>query len=399
MQEQEDLHLRDYGYSIGDMWSSRIITLIDAVMDHGIMSVMERLNEVGQYHSIARQDSRDLKILFPLSEEELKNNYKDGIPHIIRMLDYTEEQHKEMARKVIINYENDEIMMPNNKKQKLSVSETDYDSVDTVDSEEPEYEKLSVAETEETIEVITVENSPLGSLDPMPTEDDLKQNAEFLIYDTHEKMLGMFSRFIEQFQNKEIQENMTHKISGYLNEFVEYKSYCVYLAYEEVTQKLKDVLHEEDREWHKEEQKMFETVKYLSSQKIHINEGIENANNIAKKRRKSLLELKKLDNDCFRKFKKEYKEKYDFYTKKKKEKIMEIQDSARKIKDLERQIESVKDHKSMLRKELNLKEIRACNSTLRKIYKKIYDCYANTDILYHERYNYEVLALGLDILE
>ncbi len=86
------------------------------------------------------------------------------------MLDYTEEQHKEMARKVITNYENDEIMMPNNKKQKLSVSETDYDSVDSVDtvdtvdsidSEEPEYEKLSVAETEETIEVITVENSPL----------------------------------------------------------------------------------------------------------------------------------------------------------------------------------------------------------------------------------------------
>ncbi len=45
-----------------------------------------------------------------------------------------------------------------------------------------------------------------------------------------EKCLVCFSRFIEQFQNKEIQENMTHKISGYLNEFVEYKSYCVYLA-------------------------------------------------------------------------------------------------------------------------------------------------------------------------
>lgn len=283
--------------------------------------------------------------------------------------------------------------MPNNKKQKINEKE---------DQKLYDYKKLS--SEEETIEIIPIIPDKNEFLfDPMPTEDELNKNAEFLIYDTHEKMIGMFSRFIEQFQNKEMQENIRQKITGYLNEFIEYKSYCIYLAYEEVTKKLKDVLHEEEKEWYEEEQKMLEIANYLShdlhdaSQKIHNNEGIENAKNIAKKRRKCLLELKKLHNSCFRKFKKEYKEKYDFYMKKKEQKIIEIQDSVRKIKDLEIQIESVKDHKSMLRKELNLKEIRFCNNTLRKIYKKIYDCYANTDILRHEFYNYEILAIGLDM--
>ena len=414
---EQYLHLRDYGYGTNSIWSSRMISLIDAVMDWGIMEVMERLKEVGKYHSAIRQDARDLKILFPLSEEELRNNYKNGIPNIIRMLEYTEDQHKDMARKVIANYENNEMMMPDNKKQKIGdkqdddkqednekeendvtrhyVSETDYDS------EEPDYEKCSIieSEAEETIEVISVKNSPIGSLDPLPTEDELKQNAEFLIYDTHDKMLGMFSRFIEQFQNKEMQEEMSQKISGYLNEFIEYKSYCVDLAYEELTQKLKDLLHEEDRKWSKEEQKLFETAKCLSCEKIEeYAEGIEHAKNLAKKRRKSLLELKKLDKECFNTYTKEYKQKYDFYIKKKKEKTMEIQDLTRKIKDLERQIESVKDHKSMLRQELNLKEIRVCNETLRKIYKKIYGCYASIGIMRYEQFNYEILGIGLDIV-
>ncbi len=127
--------------------------------------------------------------------------------------------------------------------------------------------------------------------------------------------------------------------------------------------------------------------------------GLNTLTILQKKRRKKFTGTEKTRQRLFQKIqKKEYKEKYDFYTKEKGENYGNS-DSARKIKDLERQIESVKDHKSMLRKELNLKEIRACNSTLRKIYKKIYDCYVNTDILYHERYNYEVLALGLDILE
>ena len=387
MQEELNLQdLQDYGYCLTEGWKTRMLSLVDAVMDIGILRVIKIVEEKGQ-----KRDAKDLKIFFPLSEEELQENYKDGIPYILRMMEYTEEQHKEMARKVIKDYST--WLMPKNKKQKITVedenlyiSETDLENQRKMSSEE---------ETIEIIPIIPEENEFL--LDPMPTEEELNQTAEFLIYDTHEKMIGMFSRFIEQFQDKEIQAIMKQKISGYLNEFIEYKSYCIFLTYEEVTQKLKEVLHEEEKEFYKEEQTMLETVKYLSCQRN--NEGIEHAKNIAKKRRKCLLELKKLDNGCFRKFKKEYKEKYDFYMKKKEEKIMEIQDFERKIKDLERQIESVKGHKSMLRKELNLKELHFCNNTLRKIYKKIYDCYANTDILWYERYNYEVLAIGVDMVD
>ena len=99
--------LRDYGYGTNSNWSSRMISLIDAVHDYGILEVLDRLDEVGKYHKAMRQDARDLVILFPLSRKDLKELYMSGgIPDVVRRLEFTEDQHRSMAIKIIERMEN-----------------------------------------------------------------------------------------------------------------------------------------------------------------------------------------------------------------------------------------------------------------------------------------------------
>ena len=139
--------LCDYGYGIQYTWKSRMESLIYAVSDYGLNSVIERLMMVGKYNKLMRRDCQDLERLFPMNDKVLKDMYKDGVPYIVALLGYTEEEHKDMVKSVLMmteytetskrrKYSNNDIVIP-------STLEEEQEEVGRSDKEDDE----SVADT------------------------------------------------------------------------------------------------------------------------------------------------------------------------------------------------------------------------------------------------------------
>ena len=399
--------LRDYGYGTSGNWSSRMISLIDAVHDCGILEVLDRLDDVGKYHKAMRQDARDLLVLFPLSRKDLKELYMGGgIPDVVRRLEFTEDQHRSMAIKII------ERMERNNgkrlRKRRLDdASDGDGDGEGIEDETSNNDDEVIVTEhvsdsqdmeEEETIEEIQVMN--ILPDQELPSQDELVKEAEIIMADAKSKLHNLFNIFVQQFQSEEVKDVMAKRMDEYIQELIDYKSYYVVAAHEEITEKLKDTMHYEDKIWNEEAEKLNEiknnfcknTSEMREKEKEIYKKDMEKALVLANDRQEIVMGLKQLEEVCYNEAVIAYKNKHNYYASRRDEKHRELCQAMAKFDSLNAQVSNVKEYKTFLRKQLNLQDIRSANVEIKKLLKKICIAYTNVVTLEREHQSYEILA-------
>lgn len=402
--------LRDYGYGTNCNWSSRMISLIDAVHDYGILEVLDRLEELGKYHKAMRQDVRDLLVLFPLSRKDLKELYMgDGMPDVVRRLEFTEDQHRSMAIKIIER-------MENNSGKKLRKRRLD-DASDGDGDEDGEVEDETslndgddevivterVSDSQDVEEEETIEEIQVMKILPdqeLPSQDELVKEAEIIMADAKSKLHNLFNVFVQQFQSEEVKDVMAKRMDDYIRELIDYKSYYVVAAHEEITEKLKDTMHYEDKVWSEEAEKLNEiknifcknTSEMREKEKEIYKKDMEDALVLENDRREIVMGLKQLDNVCYNEAVIAYKSKHNYYVKLRDEKHRELCQAMAKFDSLNAQVSNVKEYKTLLRKQLNLQDIRSANVEIKKLLKKICIAYTNVVTLEREHQSYEILA-------
>jgi hypothetical protein len=401
--------LRDYGYGTNDNWSSRMISLIDAVHDCGILEVLDRLDDVGKYHKSIRQDVRDLLVLFPLSRKDLKELYMSGgIPDVVRRLEFTEDQHRSMATKIIERMERNSGKRL--RKRRLDdASDGDGDGDGEVEDETSlndddqgmVTEDVPVSQTqqeEETIEEIQVMN--ILPDQELPSQDELVKEAEIIMANAKSKLHKLFDVFVQQFQSEEVKDVMAKRMDEYIQELIDYKSYYVVAAHEEITEKLKHTMHYEDKVWSKEAEKLNEiknnfcknTSEMREKEKEIYKKDMEDAFVLANDRQEIVMGLKQLDSVCYNEAVIAYRNKHNYYVSRRDEKHHELCQAMARFDSLNAQVSNVKEYKTLLRKQLNLQDIRSANVEIKKLLKKICIAYTNVVTLEREHQSYEILA-------
>lgn len=399
--------LRDYGYGTNSNWSSRMISLIDAVHDCGILEVLDRLDEVGKYHKAIRQDARDLVILFPLTRKDLKELYMGGgIPDVVRRLEFTEDQHRSMAIKIIERMENNSGKKI--RKRRLDdASDGDGDGEGVEDETSLNDDEAVVTEgvpdsqdmeEEETIQEIQVMN--ILPDQELPSQDELVKEAKIIMADAKSKLHNLFDVFIQQFQSEEVKDVMAKRMDEYIGEMINYKSYYVVAAHEEITEKLKDTMHYEDKMWNKDAEKLNEiknnflknTSEMREKEKEIYKKDMEEALVLADERQEIVMGLKQLEEVCYNEAVIAYKSKHNYYVGLRDEKHRELCQAMAKFDSLNAQVSNVKEYKTLLRKQLNLQDIRSANVEIKKLLKKICIAYTNVVTLEREHQSYEILA-------
>ena len=400
--------LRDYGYGTNDNWSSRMISLIDAVHDYGILEVLDRLDEVGKYHKAMRQDARDLVILFPLSRKDLKELYMgDGIPDVVRRLEFTEDEHRSMAIKIIERMERN-----SGKKRRLDENTSDKleekelietnSNTSSVPSAETIVSTVIIGPTQET-DVETIEEMNVMNILPdqeLPSQDELVKEAEIIMADAKSKLHKLFDVFVQQFQSEEVKDVMAKRMDDYLREIIDYKSYYIVAAHEEITEKLKDTMFYEDKLWNNESEKLNEiknnfcknTSEMREKEKEIYKKDMEDALVLAEERQEIVFGLKKLEEVCYKEAIKAYINKHNYYVGLRDEKHKELRQAMAKFDSLNAQVSNVKEYKTILRKHLNLEDIRSANVEIKKLLKKICIAYNTVVTLEREHQSYEILA-------
>ena len=399
--------LRDYGYGIDSNWSSRMISLIDAVHDCGILEVLDRLEEVGKYHKSIRQDVRDLLVLFPLSRKDLKELYMgDGMPDVVRRLEFTEDQHRSMATKIIEKMENNSGKKL--RKRRLDDASDGYGDGECIEDETSLNDDETVMtecvpdsqeiEEEESIEEIEVMN--ILPDQQLPSEDELVKEAEIIMADAKSKLQKLFDVFVQQFQSEEVKDVMAKRMDECIGEMIDYKSYYIVAAHDEITEKLKDIMHYEDNLWSREFEKLNEiknnfcknTSEMREKEKEIYKKDMEDALVLANDRQEIVMGLKQLDSVCYNEAVIAYKNKHNYYSKLRDEKHHELCQAMAKFDILNAQVSNVKEYKTLLRKQLNLQDIRSANVEIKKLLKKICIAYTNVVTLEREHQSYEILA-------
>jgi hypothetical protein len=397
--------LRDYGYGTSGTWSSRMISLIDAVHDCGILEVLDRLDEVGKYHKAIRQDARDLLILFPLTRKDLKELYMgNGMPDVVRRLEFTEDQHRSMAIKIIERMENNSgKKLRKRRLDDASDGDGDGDETSLNDGDDEAVVTEGVPDSQDVEEEETIEEIQVMNILPdqeLPSQDELVKEAEIIMADAKSKLHNLFDVFIQQFQSEEVKDVMAKRMDEYIGEMIDYKSYYVVAAHEEITEKLKDTMNYEDKMWSKEFEKLNEiknifcknTSEMREKEKEIYKKDMEEALVLAEERREIVLGLKKLEEVCYNEAVIAYKSKHNYYVGLRDEKHRELCQAMAKFDSLNAQVSNVKEYKTLLRKQLNLQDIRSANVEIKKLLKKICIAYTNVVTLEREHQSYEILA-------
>jgi hypothetical protein len=332
-------------------------------------------------------------VLFPLSRKDLKELYMgDGMPDVVRRLNFTEDQHRSMATKMLER-------MENNSGKRLRKRRLD-DASDGIEDDMVECvpDSQDVDKEEETIEEIEVMN--ILPDQELPSQDELVKEAEIIMANARSKIHKLFDVFIQQFQSEEVKDVMAKRMDEYIGEIVDYKSYYVVAAHEEMTEKLKDTMNYEDKMWSKEFEKLNEiknnfcknTNIMREKEKEIYKKDMEDALVLAEERREIVLGLKKLEEVCYNEAVISYKNKYIYYTRRRDEKHNELCQAMAKFDSLSAQVSNVKEYKTLLRKHLNLQDIRSANVEIKKLLKKICIAYTNVVTLEREHQSYEILA-------
>ena len=418
--------LRDYGYGIEYTWKSRMESLIYAVSDYGINNVIERLMMVGKYHKVMKKDCQDLELLFPASDKALNDMYVDGVPNIVSFLGYTEEEHKDMVKSVLMmteytetskrrKYSNNDIVIPSTVEEErveerveeegdetVGRSANDDESVaDTSVVVDKDYEvKIINIDEEETIQEIPVNNACILPDQYMPTLKEIMDESNKIMDEARTKICGLFDFYVEQYQSKELKEIWKKRVSDCLQDIISFNSSALNDLHKEITCSLEEVIQLQEKNWEDEEKALNEiknnfcqnSNKMREKEKEIYKKDMESASIVCEERKQIVLELKKIDEVCYKQAFITYRNKYLHYNKRKEEKYNELCDNVLLFDKLNAQVCNIKECKKLLKEQLNLNDILHANADIKKMLKKICVTYTNVVILEREYHSYEILA-------
>ena len=407
--------LRDYGYGIECTWKSRMESLIYAVSDYGINGVIERLMVVGKYHKVMRKDCQDLERLFPMNDKVLNDMYKDGVPSIVTLLGYTEEEHKDMVKSVLMmteysettkrrKYSDDDIVIPSTleeqdkQDEQEEVGRSDNDESVVADKD---YEVTVInRDEEETIQEIPVNNACILPDQYMPTLKELMEESKKIMNEARAKVSGLFDFYTQQYQSDELKELWKNRVDECLESVVCFNNCELNDLHKEITSSLKEVINLQEKNW-EDEAKALNEIKNnfcqnsnkMREKEIEIyKKDMESALIVYEERKQVVLELKKIDEVCYNQACIAYRNKYIHYNKRKEEKYNELCDNMIVFDKLNAQVCNIKQYKMLLKEQLNLNDILLANVDIKKMLKKICVAYTNVVMLEREYHSYEILA-------
>ncbi len=407
--------LRDYGYGIECTWKSRMESLIYAVSDYGINGVIERLMVVGKYHKVMRKDCQDLERLFPMNDKVLNDMYKDGVPSIVALLGYTEEEHKDMVKSVLMmteysettkrrKYSDDDIVIPSTleeqdkQDEQEEVGRSDNDESVVADKD---YEVTVINnDEEETIQEIPVNNACILPDQYMPTLKELMEESKKIMNEARAKVSGLFDFYTQQYQSDELKELWKNRVDECLESVVCFNNCELNDLHKEITSSLKEVINLQEKNW-EDEAKALNEIKNnfcqnsnkMREKEIEIyKKDMESALIVYEERKQVVLELKKIDEVCYNQACIAYRNKYIHYNKRKEEKYNELCDNMIVFDKLNAQVCNIKQYKMLLKEQLNLNDILLANVDIKKMLKKICVAYTNVVMLEREYHSYEILA-------
>ena len=414
--------LRDYGYGIECTWKSRMESLIYAVSDYGINGVIERLMVVGKYHKVMRKDCQDLERLFPMNDKVLNDMYKDGVPYIVALLGYTEEEHKDMVKSVLMmteytetskrrKYSDVDIVIPSTlEEEQEEVGRSDKEDEESVADEsvadtsvavDKDYEVIIInSDEEETIQEIPVNNACILPDQYMPTLKEILEESKKIMDEARTKMRGLFDFYVEQYQSEELKELWNNRVDECLQTIVSFDSSLLNELHKEITGSLKEVINVQEKSWDDEAKTLNEiknnfcqnSNKMREKEKEIYKKDMESASIVCEERKQVVLELKKIDEVCYNQACIAYRNKYLHYNKRKEEKYNELCDNVLLFDKLNAQVCNIKQYKMLLKEQLNLNDILLANADIKKMLKKICVTYTNVVTLEREYHSYEILA-------
>jgi DNA segregation ATPase FtsK/SpoIIIE-like protein len=424
--------LRDYGYGIEYTWKSRMESLIYAVSDYGLVSVIERLMMVGKYHKLMRKDCQDLERLFPMSDKALNDMYIDGVPNIVSFLGYTEEEHKDMVKSVLMmteytetskrrKYSNNDIVIPSTveeeEQEEEEEEEEEEETVGRSDNDDESVAGTSVADTsvvvdkdyevtiinideEETIQEIPVNNACILPDQYMPTLKEIMDESNKIMDEARTKICGLFDFYVEQYQSKELKEIWKKRVKDCLQDSVLFNGSMLNDLHKELTVSLEEVIKSQEKYWEDEAKYLNEiknnfcqnSKKMREKEKEIYKKDMESASIVCEERKQIVLELKKIDEVCYRQAFITYRNKYLHYIKRKEEKYNELCDNVLLFDKLNAQLCNIKEYKKLLKEQLNLNDILLANNDIKKMLKKICVAYTNVVTLEREYHSYDILA-------
>ena len=408
--------LRDYGYGIECTWKSRMESLTYAVSDYGINGVIERLLNVGKYHKVMRKDCQDLERLFPMNDKVLNDMYKDGVPSIVVLLGYTAEEHKDMVKSVMMmteysetckrrKYSDDDIVIPSTLEEQEEEIE-EQEEIGRSDNEEnviadKDYELTVInSDEEETIQEIPVNNACIMPDQYMPTLKEIMEESKKIMDEARTKMRGLFDFYTQQYQSEEIKELWTNRVDECLESVVCFNNSELNDLHKEITSSLEEVINLQEKNWEDEAKALNDiknnfcqnSNKMREKEKEIYKKDIERAMIVSEERKQIVLELKKIDEVCYKQAFITYRNKYLHYNKRKEEKYNELCDNVLLFDKLNAQVCNIKQYKMLLKEQLNLNDILLANVDIKKMLKKICVTYTNVVTLEREYHSYEILA-------
>lgn len=404
--------LRDYGYGIECTWKSRMESLTYAVSDYGINGVIERLLNVGKYHKVMRKDCQDLERLFPMNDKALNDMYKDGVPSIVALLGYTEEEHKDMVKSVMMmteysetckrrKYSDDDIVIPSTLEEEIGRSDNEENEAEESVVADKDYEVTVInSDEEETIQEIPVNNACIMPDQYMPTLKEIMEESKKIMDEARTKMRGLFDFYTQQYQSEEIKELWTNRVDECLESVVCFNNSELNDLHKEITSSLEEVINLQEKNWEDEAKALNDiknnfcqnSNKMREKEKEIYKKDMESALIVCEERKQIVLELKKIDEVCYNQACIAYRNKYLHYNKRKEEKYNELCDNVLLFDTLNAQVCNIKQYKMLLKEQLNLNDILLANVDIKKMLKKICVAYTNVVTLEREYHSYEILA-------
>jgi hypothetical protein len=404
--------LRDYGYGIECTWKSRMESLTYAVSDYGINGVIERLLNVGKYHKVMRKDCQDLERLFPMNDKALNDMYKDGVPSIVALLGYTEEEHKDMVKSVMMmteysettkrrKYSDDDIVIPSTLEEEIGRSDNEENEAEESVVADKDYEVTVInSDEEETIQEIPVNNACILPDQYMPTLKEIMEESKKIMDEARTKMRGLFDFYTQQYQSEEIKELWTNRVDECLESVVCFNNSELNDLHKEITSSLEEVINLQEKNWEDEAKALNDiknnfcqnSNKMREKEKEIYKKDMESALIVCEERKQIVLELKKIDEVCYNQACIAYRNKYLHYNKRKEEKYNELCDNVLLFDKLNAQVCNIKQYKMLLKEQLNLNDILLANVDIKKMLKKICVTYTNVVTLEREYHSYEILA-------
>ena len=265
-------------------------------------------------------------------------------------------------------------------------------------------QKLDILPTESQSDSSLSENQIVMNILPdqkLTTIDEILEKADFIVKDCVNKLTNLFDIFIEQYPNEQEKINATNIIQeNYINKIFDNWYFELNSAYNYITEDIKDVIHEENVEWLKQEKKcneiknnLVENINGTQKRELEIhNNNMKESMFISEQRKNDIELIRNIDESLYLKMEKDYKVKHHEYCDIANKKMEQIKNITKEIVSLELQINNVKKCKLLLENELNLVDIRIANNQLKKLFKKVCYYHCQINILRREHRAHLIIA-------